>query len=523
MTRRLRLGHALWLMMAFLPPSAVVAQEAGLAQVIASAAGSGDQIARFYQERHYAPLWTGPDASERRQIFLDAIATASEHGLPTSRYDAAGLIAQLRAVYTPDDLGRVEMAITRAFLAYAHDLRSGAIVPGRVDPTIVRDVSHREPLAELAAFEADPAGFLRKLPPQDPEYARLMRAARLLRSADWGRAVPASILRPGQSGASVVALRDRLIAMRYLGRTAAATYDTPLREAVARFQTDHALSADGIAGEATLAALNIGPDERLKSVLVALERQRWMNADRGARHIWVNLADFTTQIVDGGEVVFQTRSVIGKEVPDQRTPEFSDVMDHMVINPSWFVPRSIVTQEYLPQLQRNRNAVSHIHVVDANGRVVDRGAVNFGAYTARTFPFSMRQPPSDRNALGLVKFMFPNKWNIYLHDTPSKSLFDRAARAFSHGCVRLADPFDFAYALLSAQEADPEGAFRKILASRKETRVNLAQPVPVHLVYFTAVAPAVGQINYHPDIYGRDAAVWDALDAAGVALREVQG
>ncbi|MDH2326348.1 L,D-transpeptidase family protein [Cereibacter sp. SYSU M97828] len=508
--------------MAFLPPAAATAQD-GLAPVIAKIAGNGDQVARFYQERHYAPLWTSADAAVRLQVFLRAIATASDHGLPTARYDADRLDRQIRAAATPQDVAQVEVDLTRAFLAYAHDLRSGAVVPSRVDATIVRDVSRREPLTELAAFEADPAGFLRELPPQDPEYARLMNAARTLRAADWGDTVPGAILRPGQSGGGVIALRDRLVAMGYLGRSAAAGYDEPLRNAVVRFQTDHGLSADGVAGEATLAALNAGPDARLRSVLVALERHRWMNADRGARHIWVNLADFTTQIIDHGEVVFETRSVIGKEVPDQRTPEFSDIMDHMVINPSWFVPRSIVTQEYLPQLQRNRNAVSHIQVVDAKGRVVDRGAVNFGAYTARSFPFSMRQPPSDRNALGLVKFMFPNKWNIYLHDTPSKSLFERTERAFSHGCVRLADPFDFAFALLSAQEANPEAAFRKILATGKETRVNLAAPLPVHLVYFTAVAPAGGRVNYRPDIYGRDAAIWDALDAAGVALNEVQG
>ena len=182
-----------------------------------------------------------------------------------------------------------------------------------------------------------------------------------------------------------------------------------------------------------------------------------------------------------------------------------------------------MTKEYLPALQRNRNAVSHILVTDRNGRAVNRNAVNFNAYTARTFPFAMRQPPSNTNALGLVKFMFPNKYNIYLHDTPSKNLFAKDMRAFSHGCVRLADPFDFAYVLLAPQTSDPEGVFHRALRSGNETRLVLETPVPVHLIYRTAVTNARGHTEYRADVYGRDARIWDALARAGVVLSGVQG
>ena len=198
-------------------------------------------------------------------------------------------------------------------------------------------------------------------------------------------------------------------------------------------------------------------------------------------------------------------------------------MEFMVVNPSWYVPRSIVTKEYLPALKRNRNAVSHIEITDSRGRKVNRGAVNFSQYTSRNFPYSMRQPPSNRNALGLVKFMFPNKYNIYLHDTPSKNLFARDVRAFSHGCVRLAGPFDFAYALLAAQTDDPEGEFKAVLRTGREQRINLIEPVPVHIIYRTAVTNARGHTEYRADVYGRDARIWDALSKAGVALRGVQG
>ena len=254
-----------------------------------------------------------------------------------------------------------------------------------------------------------------------------------------------------------------------------------------------------------------------------MERERWLNRPRGNRHIWVNLTDFTARIVDNDRVTFETRSVVGATPRDRQTPEFSDLMEFMVINPSWYVPRSIAVNEYLPMLQRNPGAVSHIEITDSNGRVVNRSAANFAQYTASTFPFSMREPPSAGNALGQVKFMFPNPYNIYLHDTPAQSLFARQVRAFSHGCVRLNDPFDFAYTLLARQTADPEAFFQARLRTGAETRVDLDDPVPVHIVYRTAFTTVTGELNFRPDIYDRDARIWDALAAQGVAVRAIGG
>ena len=164
-----------------------------------------------------------------------------------------------------------------------------------------------------------------------------------------------------------------------------------------------------------------------------------------------------------------------------------------------------------------------MQITDRRGRVVNRSSANFAKYTARNFPYSMRQPPSSRNALGLVKFMFPNKYNIYLHDTPAKNLFSREVRAYSHGCIRLNDPFDFGYALLAKQEADPKGFFQSQLRTGRESRVNLVDPVPVHIIYRTAYTDARGNLNFRRDIYGRDARIWDALQKAGVELGQVQG
>ena len=511
-----------------LPALSVETAEApAFLQALAAAASEDAAIADWYRTNDYRTLWTGTGDSARRQALLSALATAPDHGLPVTRYDAQALRAAITAAQTEGDRGRVEVALSRAYLTWAHDLTSGAIKPAKVDQGIVREIAVIDPAVLLSRIASgDPEVVLDWLVPKSPAYLNLMKAKIRLEtdiaSGGWGGVVSAVSLGAGDTGPAIVELRDRLVRMRYLAPTATAVYDQSVEAAVIDFQLNHGLTADGLASEATIAELNKGPEERLKSVVVALERERWMDQDRSARQIWVNLPDFTAQIVDDGRTVFETRVVIGKNVPDQRSPEFSDIMEHMVINPSWGVPRSIIVKEYLPLLQADPNAVSHLQVIDGRGRVVPRGAVNFGAYNARNFPFALRQPPSDDNALGLVKFMFPNPYSIYLHDTPSKSLFAKEVRAYSHGCIRVADPFDLARALLSVQSPAAEEEFDALLKTGEETTVKLLEPVPVHLVYFTAYPGAKGRISYRRDIYGRDEALFAALSTAGVELPGVQ-
>jgi len=510
-------------------PAPAQAQVTAYRQAVAEAASRDDAIAEFYRSNDYRPIWTGADDAgmARRQALLDAVAAASDHGLPAQRYDPHALRAMMQAARTPRDLGALEVELSRVFVQFATDIQTGILTPKKVDADIVRKVPLRDRTAYLTNFtQSTPAGFFRKLPPQSPEYARLMREKMrletILAAGGWGAQVPGTTLRPGENGDGVVRLRNRLMRMGYLTRSATAQYDAKMQAAVQQFQLDHGLDADGVAGPSTVRQVNIEAQERLQSVIVAMERERWINQPLGQRHILVNITDFSARIMDDNKVTFQTRSVVGKNDPARRTPEFSDVMDHMVINPSWFVPRSIATGEYLPLLQRNRNAVSYMEITDRNGRRVNRANVNFANYTARTFPFSMRQPPSSRNALGLVKFMFPNKYNIYLHDTPAKNLFSHETRDYSHGCIRLADPFDFAYTLLARQSDDPVGFFQSHLRSGAESRVNLTDPVQVHIIYRTAFTVAKGKTNYRADVYGRDANIWRALAREGVALRAGQ-
>ena len=498
-------------------------------QALAEAVAGREGVADYYRERGFEPLWTAGDAAadERVAALLAALSRASEHGLPAARWDVGALRARLAASRTAADAGAAEAALTDAYLDYATVLTSGLLDPATIAPGIVREAPRPGPAALLRRIErGEPARVLRALAPAAPEYGRLLRhrvaLERTVASGGWGAPVEAGILRPGDGGPEVVALRDRLRRMGLLGRSLSPRYDEALTEAVTAFQERAGLSADGIAGPATLAALNVPAEDRLGQVLVALERERWTNVDRGRRHVWVNLADFTAAIVDDGRVTFRTRSVIGLDEDGRETPEFSDVMDHMVLNPSWYVPRSIVVGEYLPKLKRDPYAVSHLEMTDSRGRSVNRSS-GFSRYSERSFPFAMRQPPGPTNALGQVKFMFPNPHNIYLHDTPAKHLFARDRRAYSHGCIRLAEPLEFAHALLAPQEDDPEAMVRRVLRTGAEARVTLEEPVPVHLVYRTAFTDAEGALHWREDVYGRDAAVLRALVAAGAAPGGLQG
>lgn len=513
-----------------LTPTVAHAQVTAFKQAVAEAAAKDRDLASFYQANGYRGIWTGNSGKDRRrrQELFKAIASADRHGLPVARYDAKGLKARMKAARTPRDRGLVEVELSRTFVQLARDMQTGVLTPARVDADIKRAVPLRSRTSYLVSFaNNNPRSFFRALPPSTNEYARLMkekmRLEKLLRQGGWGQKVPAKSLKPGASGGAVVALRNRLISMGYMRRSSSQSYDASMQKAVQLFQRDHGLNPDGVVGKGTMIEINRSVAERLQSVIVAMERERWMNKERGQRHVLVNLTDFSARIVDNDKVSFETRAVVGKNVHDRRSPEFSDVMEFMVINPTWNVPRSIAVKEYLPMMKRNPNAAGHLQLYNSSGRKVSRANIDFSVFNERNFPFDIKQPPSRRNALGLVKFMFPNKYNIYLHDTPEKALFAREKRDFSHGCIRLHQPFDFAYEMLSKQERDPKAFFHAKLDTGRETVVQLEKPVPVHITYRTAFTQAKGRTQFRRDVYGRDGKIWKALSKAGVSLDGVQG
>ena len=485
---------------------------------LALAVSDDADLASFYGSNGLRPIFLGPEGEARRLALRDAIGNAPRHGIPVARYQPDRLTAT-------EGLA-AEIAHAHALSRLLRDLTGGVLNPTRVDPEIKRQPVRTAVVPLLARFEAaaDPAAVLAGAGPDHPAYLALQQALSGPADLVVPRSLPriaTGVWRPGQRAAAIADLRTRLAAIGFAADAPDATlYDDALARAVSDYQRAAGLPDDGVAGPRTIAALNgdggTGQDARQRAILVAMERMRWMaSEDLDSRHVWVNIPEFSTTIVEDGAEVFRTRSVMGKDTPEMRTPEFSEMMANVVVNPSWNVPRSIAVRDYLPRLQANRHALSHLDVVDGAGRVLARDGIDFGRYSAASFPFRLRQKPSDDNALGVVKFIFPNPWNIYLHDTPSKHLFANRVRAESNGCIRIGDPVDLARALLSRQTDDPAAMFQRARDRERETWLKLTPPVPVHLVYFTAWPGPDGRIRLFDDIYGRDARIWEALQAQG--------
>ncbi len=527
-----RRGFIILIMAVFYPLGMVLAQTSIIDQsvydAVIHAGHRAKTIQAFYASTNYDPIWIGQKNNNRRRALLVALRASGDQGLPVVRYK----IDQLdRAFSTPDtaNTGATEFLATKIYLQYAHDLSSGAVNPKKIDKDLDINRPRRSDQNLLEAFvKSSPSQFLQSLVPSSKEYQLLLAEKKTLErnlSASGGAIdIPRRTLKKGSSGKSVVMLRQRLTALGYGDLGLEPKYDAALKAGVIKFQKANGLSADGVAGPSTIGRLNQGPKQKLIKVLVNLERERWMNFPRGKRNVFVNQASYTVYLYDNARISYQTRAIIGTQAKDRRTPEFFDEITHMVVNPTWHVPRSIAGKEYLPMLRKDPTVLARQNMVmiSATGKRINPANLDLSQYSKDNFPFDLSQRPSRGNALGRVKFMFPNKFNVYLHDTPTKSLFGRDRRAFSHGCVRIQNPYGFAYTLLEKQTSDPEGAFAAWLKTGKEQFVNLDKPVPIYLTYRTAYFGIATTPSYYPDIYGRDKEVFRALSKAGVSLRAVQ-
>ncbi len=492
---------------------------------------TSDEARQHYQNTAYRGLWIDASGDDSRAVALvEVLSSAGDHALPSAKYNTPLLRAALTAARSGDPaaVAAAEIALTNAFLTYARDVKSGLLEPRRVD----RDL-HVFPERPEAPFlllglsgATDVTSFLNALAPRHPHYAALKEELSTLVAMGvqgaWGPEAPqGGSIRLGQRGQRIEAIRARLAAMGdYKPAFPAADpaeYDEGLETAVRAFQKRHGLNDDGVIGKRTVAAMNKSAAYRAGQIVVNMERLRWLNRDLGHKHILVNQADYNVKVIEGDRILFNERVVIGKS-RKHRTPEFSDQMTHLVFNPTWHVPYSIASKEILPKLQEDPDylAKKNMRLLARGGGEQDAWSTDWSLYSESDFPFVVKQRPGGGNALGRVKFMFPNQFNIYLHDTPSKRLFKKDARAFSHGCVRVQDPMELARVILAPQQADPAPYIDSILSRRKERQVNLVDPLPVHLTYRTAWVDEDGTYQFRADVYGRDARILAALRAAGV-------
>lgn len=490
----------------------------------------------FAADRNAPKLWVrGRDDLDRAKALLAHFAAAPGHGLPPSRYDFEALRGMIEAFEAKPGLQaaqRLERALSIAYMRYATDLVSGMVDPESLEARVHVDPARVDPvrLLDRAAQAEDIHALLDGLAPSNVRY-RNLRAAVLemmdqVNRGGWGEPVEPGGLAPGAVSVNVAKLRRRLMAMGDLapepdlsGVTSdpdVAVYDERLMGAVAAFQQRHGLTADGIAGPATLRALNAPLGMRLAQAMLNLERLRWRQKKMTGRRIEVNQPDFRMTVYDDASApVHDARVVIGKSERRLQTPEFNDHMSYIVLNPTWTVPRSIIRREILPDMQKDPSWLERNNMILLRGgKKIDPATVDWQAETRESVSdMGVVQRPGKGNALGNVKFMFPNGYNVYLHDTPSKHLFASDTRAYSHGCVRVERPFALAWLLLSEQTDDPGTMIEETLATGKETNVPLDRPIPISLIYLTSWVDEAGVLNFREDVYERDEILARALRA----------
>ena len=478
-------------------------------------------IPAFYARRAWQLAWDDP---ARVRALRDAVETSVTHGLNPADYHAASLRELLEAPASDAQRADRDVVLTDALIRLAYHLRFGKANPRELYPqwNFSRSLGDVEPVAALEAMLADARldRALERFAPQLADYAQLREALSRLRAIEarggWPRVPMGPPLKPGVSDARLPALRTRLEASGELAAQRAADplrFDPPLETAVRAFQARHGIAADGVVGRRTLAALNVSAGARIEQVRVNLERLRWVAQDLTGDYLVVDVAGFEARLFLGGRRVWESRTVVGR--PYRKTPVFRAALRHLVLNPDWNVPPTILHEDVLPKVARDPAYLvrNHMRVVDASGRTVDPQVLDWPQYRGARFPYQIVQDPGDDNALGKIKFMLPNPHAVYLHDTPSRALFRRETRAFSSGCIRLERPLELAVALLDDADRWNLDTLRAAIATGETRTVALKRQVPALILYFTATAGEGGEPRFHPDLYGRDARVAAALAA----------
>lgn len=488
-------------------------------------------LARFYIRQNFLPAWSKDyGLLEQAEKLLKTIKEVNRQGLVPEYYhmEAIENLLQLtraenREKVEPNMLAELDLLLTDAFLMMGCHFSVGCVNPVSTDAdwfNLRSDLDVDRVLEEALEKNHINEMLLGLLPSQD-DYTKLAQELANYREiADSGGWPPVSggpKLKKGIEDSRVIELRRRLAVTRDLpqeGKKDVPLFDEELEQAVLNFQRRHGLTADGVVGPSTLSALNIAAEERVRQIEVNMERTRWISGNLGSRYIRINIADFRLDVIDNSRTVMTMAVVVGKRY--WHTPVLSEKMTYLVLNPYWNVPKSIAAQEILPAIRKSPDYLAEHDMKILSGSWKDTEeinplSINWDTITGNNFPYRIRQKPGPKNPLGRIKFMFPNKFNVYLHDTPSKHLFSRNVRAFSHGCIRIEQPLSLAeYLMLS----DMRWTREKIEAEVKtgiEKAVPLPEPISVHVLYLTAWVDEQGIMQFRDDVYKRDTRLYEAL------------
>jgi L,D-transpeptidase YcbB len=489
-------------------------------------------VQQVYRDRDYRPLWIkGRKVNGQARDLIETLCHAEREGLRAADYDLAGLRTELTQLHEEKDpapraSAALELRLTQRFLEYGADLLAGRLDPKAVDNGwYIR--ARRAAIDSLLRSSLRAESFddrIEPLRPRQREYKEMVDALedyREIQAEGGWPTVPADKqLVRGSQGASVLALRKRLNATDDLKHAGGKpVYDDNVAGGVASFQERHGIPIDSMVGPATLRALNVPVESRIRQMELNLERYRWLPSDFGKRYILVNIPDYRLYAYDKGKEALTMRVIVGDEYGNT-TPVFADSMTYLVFRPQWDMPRRILVDEVIPKVREDIYYLAKhgYEVVDtARDEVIaDPSSIDWSDLDTTDIHFRVRQKAGTGNALGNVKFMFPNQFSVYLHDTPADHLFDRSKRTLSHGCVRVEDPVKLAGYVLGHQGDWNEQNIREAIDPPQPgervtpTTVDLEQPVPVYLVYLTAFMRD-GVVHFRDDPYGKDSRVISSL------------
>ncbi len=487
-------------------------------------------VTLFYERRGYKPAWTTADGpTDRADRLLMAIRTVIDDGFSADRYPLHRLERALRYAWHDSKntavMVELDLMMTDTFMRVAHDLSAGIVDPSTLgigsssftwDETNLRRI-------ETGIETGRMVEALESFRPRQNQYQRLRDALKLnlaiAQKGGWPQVSEGKSLRPGDSDPRVRQIRRRLAATDDLPLGTSiygSKYDDKLVEAVKAFQRRYGLTPDGIIGSGTVAAMNVTPAQVAREIELNLERWRWLPEDLGSRYIWVDITAGRLELEQQDSVELETRVMIGR--PDDPTPTFSDRMTYLVVNPYWEIPASIVMKKLYPYFSEDptffeRHGIEVFSGWRSGAHRVDPTAVNWKSYDPGYLPFRFRQKPGPLNAMGRIKFMFPNSYHIYIHDTPSRYLFARERYAYTSGCVRVRRPIDLAAKLLEDRHGWTKKRIRRELYKEDEQILHLKHPIPVHFAYFTVLVGDDGKLQFHRDIYGWDDLLDSVLDS----------